>query len=481
MELEWENGSPLDTPRDELTVVTEQQIQALLDEIRERFATPAARAVEAAKDREKPASEPRTASADGVEEAREALKALPNDYSRDGWVRIGMAAYEAGLSFEDFDAWSKPHPTYDPKHTRATWRSFKKGVREITRATLFGEVCQRVPGWKPSRRRSCVLEKAATRNDRLTLVDGGGGKPDGGPVPPSADEAWNAFARPQVTSFPLDALPETMRAYVEERATASGADINAFAMASLATLSGVIDHRLKLKPKKYHDDLYISPNLWTLIVAPPSTRKTAIMRDVYDAIDRLDARDVTAYEVEKAKEAARAETEKCDVKKIPPPRHRILTDTTSERLCDLLSHQDCGAILVKDELSGWFGAMDKYGGGGRGAAQDRSIWLRAFDGGPYTQHRLTTVDRRVKNLSVAIIGSIQPERLREMGRLDTDGLIQRFLPVMMDEARPYRDEPRDVEVERRFTALIDGLDGTPPIPLLLSDRGGLTSLASRTR
>ena len=57
-ELQWQNGSPLDTPRDELTVVTEQQIQALLDEIRERFATPAARAVEAAKDREKPASEP---------------------------------------------------------------------------------------------------------------------------------------------------------------------------------------------------------------------------------------------------------------------------------------------------------------------------------------------------------------------------------------------------------------------------------------
>ena len=29
-----------------------------------------------------------------------------------------MAAYEAGLSFEDFDAWSKPHPTYD-RSTRA--------------------------------------------------------------------------------------------------------------------------------------------------------------------------------------------------------------------------------------------------------------------------------------------------------------------------------------------------------------------------
>ena len=44
----------------------------------------------------------------------------------------------------------------------------------------------------------------------------------------------------------------------------------------------------------------------------------------------------------------------------------------------------------------------------------------------------------------------KPERLAEMGRLDTDGLIQRFLPVMMDEARPYRDEPRDDRIEDRF-------------------------------
>src|SRR5829696_7415846 len=66
------------------------------------------------------------------------------------------------------------------------------------------------------------------------------------------------------------------------------------------------------------------------------------------------------------------------------PRHRLLADTTSERLCSILTRQDCGAILIRDELAGWIGSMDKYGGGGRGAAQDRSIWLRAFDGGPYT-------------------------------------------------------------------------------------------------
>ncbi|MBO1904030.1 DUF3987 domain-containing protein [Microvirga sp. 3-52] len=306
---------------------------------------------------------------------------------------------------------------------------------------------------------------------RLTATDKPDRVNDAEPMLPSTTDAWNAFARPAVPSFPLDALPLTLRAFAEERAVASGADINAYAMAVLTMLAGVVDHRVVLKPKRYHDDLLISPVLWTLIVAPPSARKTAIMRDAHRAIDRLDERDIGAYQVAVAEEEERAKAEERKPEKVPPPRHRILTDATSERLCDLLSHQDSGAILIRDELAGWIGAMDKYGGGGRGAAQDRSIWVRAFDGGPYTQHRLTAGDRRVRNLSVAVIGSIQPERLAEMGRLDTDGLLQRFLPVMMGDAQPYRDDERDIGVERALTALIDRLDLVRPGTFLLSDEG----------
>ncbi|GEO18459.1 DUF3987 domain-containing protein [Microvirga aerophila] len=285
---------------------------------------------------------------------------------------------------------------------------------------------------------------------------------------PTAAEAWNAFDRPPVPTFPLDALPQTLRAFAEEKAMASGADVSAFAMASLALLSGVIDHRVRLKPKRYHDDLLIPPVLWTLLLAPPSSRKTAIMRTAYDAIDRLDGRDLEAYLAAKEAEEELAKLEERPVETIPQPRHRIITDATSERVCALLSRQDCGAILIRDELSGWIGAMDKYGGGGKGAAQDRSIWTRAFDGGPYTQQRVSG-DRRVRNLSVAVIGSIQPDRLREMGNLDSDGLLQRFLPVVMGEAQPYRDEERDLRVERAFTDLINRLDGMEPGMFLLTD------------
>jgi putative DNA primase/helicase len=200
VELEWANGSPLDTPRDDLPSVNEETLKVLLDDIFEEHATPAAKAARAAKEREanrlaaeraKAASGPRTAFPDDIADAREALHVLPNDYDRESWVRVGMAAYEGGLDFEDFDEWSRPHPTYDPKHTRKTWDSFKKGVRAINKATLFWEVSQRVPGWKSSQRRIGVMKKVSLGDARLIVAE-----------PPAADskprgdaKALNAYAR----------------------------------------------------------------------------------------------------------------------------------------------------------------------------------------------------------------------------------------------------------------------------------------------
>ena len=116
--------------------------------------------------------------------------------------------------------------------------------------------------------------------------------------------------------------------------------------------------------------------------------------------------------------------------------------------------------MCRDELSGWIGAMDKYGGGGRGAAQDRGIWLQAHDGGPYVQTRAGG-NRAVKNLSANIFGAIQPDRLKEMGNLDSDGLLQRFIQVLMRQAQPDKDEPKDPEIFRAFDALMEGIDAIP--------------------
>ena len=73
-----------------------------------------------------------------ITRAREALHAIPPDLPRDAWVRAGMAAHAAGLSFEDFDAWSAGADSYEAAAARATWRSIKpQPAGGIGAGTLF--------------------------------------------------------------------------------------------------------------------------------------------------------------------------------------------------------------------------------------------------------------------------------------------------------------------------------------------------------
>lgn len=62
-----------------------------------------------------------------IERALSALKYLNPSCSRDEWIRIGMAAKAAGLSFEDFHEWSKYGGNYaNEKDCRNAWNSFKE-------------------------------------------------------------------------------------------------------------------------------------------------------------------------------------------------------------------------------------------------------------------------------------------------------------------------------------------------------------------
>lgn len=68
--------------------------------------------------------------------ALDALNHIPADTDRDTWVRAGMAAHAAGLSFDDFDAWSATAESYDAAAARDTWRSFKSG-KGVGTGTLY--------------------------------------------------------------------------------------------------------------------------------------------------------------------------------------------------------------------------------------------------------------------------------------------------------------------------------------------------------
>lgn len=84
-----------------------------------------------------------------TDRAREALHHIPPDLPREDWVKAGMAAQAAGLSFDAFDAWSAGAQSYDARDARDTWRSFKPG-KGVGAGTLFHMAAEH-GGYSPKR------------------------------------------------------------------------------------------------------------------------------------------------------------------------------------------------------------------------------------------------------------------------------------------------------------------------------------------
>jgi hypothetical protein len=151
----------------------------------------------------------------------------------------------------------------------------------------------------------------------------------------------------------------------------------------------------------------------------------------------------------------------------PPPQRYTAYDVTTEKLGIILASQDRGILIKRDELAGWIGQMEKYTTG-RGSFADRAFWLKAYDGGPFTVDRVSRADIRINNLSVSIVGGIQPSRLDELHGLTSDGLLQRFLPVVISNSSFPVDCAVTSEAES-YSKLLRGLAGLEPQKLFLAD------------
>ena len=113
------------------------------------------------------------------------------------------------------------------------------------------------------------------------------------------------------------------------------------------------------------------------------------------------------------------------------------------------------------QLSGFFGAKDEYNGG-KGAQADRAFWLRSLNGGQFALNRVGRGAAIIDNLSVSMLGGIQPEPLRKIARdAVDDGLLQRLFSIMLRNSTMGRDEPMR-PVNERYRTLIERLHRLQP-------------------
>ncbi len=135
-----------------------------------------------------------------------------------------------------------------------------------------------------------------------------------------------------------------------------------------------------------------------------------------------------------------------------PERPRVrLSDITAEKAGSLAAALPRGLLLVRDEIAGWLGSFDKYGGGG----SDRAFWLEAYGGRAHVIDRVKLTEPvRVPHLSIAVLGGIQPDRLAKIIAGPQDGFAARFLYVWPDVCPAFELMREDFDLAAAKTALV---------------------------
>jgi hypothetical protein len=261
--------------------------------------------------------------------------------------------------------------------------------------------------------------------------------------------------------FPTSILPPVLTDLVEAQHRSMGADPSAIAMAGLTALAGAINGETKIQ---VGDGWVERPIIWTALIGQPSAMKSPIIDKVTKPLRKIDSdRDAVWRGTKLAWEQAKASGAKpgpCP----PKPARCVLQDATAEKTAEILSRGTAGTLMVQDELAGWFGSFERYNSG----PPARGLYLTSWNGGSFLKDRVGQGVRdehaeiRVDNLALGILGGIQPERLAALRDLTSDGLLQRFLPVLMRAAERGDESHPVYTTEVEYGKLIESVQAAPP-------------------
>jgi hypothetical protein len=272
---------------------------------------------------------------------------------------------------------------------------------------------------------------------------------------PEPDMSLVSRSRLPAPELDDDALPAGLGEYITAEATARACPRDYIAAGLISAASAWIGNARRAAATA---DWNEPAHLWFALVGSPSTGKTPALRPMIEASRKLerdaepewcsalakyelDAEVARAADEEWREQIRRAKKGQVSPPQRPaeaeapirPPRPRIVTmDTSTEKLQRLLADNERGLLHVRDELAGWFGGFDRYGGDGA----DRGFYLECWNGGAYVADRVkfNDVPLRIESISLAIIGGIVPEKVREVLAGPDDGLPARIIFVWPEPA-----------------------------------------------
>ncbi len=349
-------------------------------------------------------------------------------------------------------------PPLPDQEVRNTWKSAVK---------FFHEKVERQPGYVPS---SVYNTPATPRWEQ--------------PVP---------FTQHTLPPFPVEAFPPAIRDFVLAVAETTQTKVDMSATAALAVLALCQQGKYRIKGK----DDWIEPlNLFTVIVAEPSERKSAVINFMTRPVSRFEAE----YNQQHAAAIERSRMEKRILEKQQRsledmvlkgkaqmedledmalqltnfheklPMRLFVDDVTTEKLTSILSENNGTAAIVSAE-GGIFDMLS----GIYTKNVNIDVMLKGHSGDCIRVDRIGRTSESIMNPALTVLLAVQPNVLSGMMRNGTfrgRGLTARFMyciPQSIVGQRKYRTQPIPEEVSRYYEILIRNLlqDEMPEVPELI--------------
>ena len=301
------------------------------------------------------------------------------------------------------------------------------------------------------------------------------------------------FTQHTLPTFPVDAFPPAIRDYVLAVAETTQTPVDMAATAALAVLALCQQGKYRIKGK----DDWIEPlNLFTVIVAEPSERKSAVIGHLIRAVQQFEA----AYNQQHSGAIERSKLEKrmlekqqrnleemvlkgkaqmedlqdismqlANFREVMPMRLYV-DDVTTEKLTSVLSENKGTAAIVSAE-GGIFDMLS----GIYTKNVNIDVFLKGHSGDTIRVDRIGRNSESIMNPALTVLLAVQPNVLSGMmsnGTFRGRGLTARFMYCMPHSKvgeRKYRTQPIPDEVSRCYDLTIRNLldEGTPQIPELI--------------
>lgn len=286
------------------------------------------------------------------------------------------------------------------------------------------------------------------------------------------------------TPFPIEALPEVLRAWVGAEAIATQTPADLAGVVGLATISACVAKKVEVEIRSgWREPL----NTYWLVALEPGNRKSAVFRDAVAPLHRYEKAviaqlgppcraELTRHLIKERRlklaiaEAARSGSAsdyqlaqelavELDAERVQPPPRLVVDDVTPERLSAMLAEQG-GRLAIMSAEGGLFElASGRYADG----IPNLDVFLKGHPGDDLRVDRIGRAPIQVRKPALTLGLAVQPDVIRELARrrgFRGTGLLARFfysLPQSMVGRRLVSPPPVPSEVSAAYDALCDSL------------------------